>query len=239
VVFNRAVIAEYIDAGCNHISPASRGNRRSKLLRMAELLLPPDQRVLRLVPLPSADASAPYSSADITMLRGWATGQNTVHRTQGAHVLLFLGLGAGLSTSEIANAKVEDVTFDDQGTLVAVTGARKRIVPVLAEWENVLEGLTAQRAGAEFLFRPNRTSSYVNLVSNFVARTAGTQIRPTPGRMRATWIVNHLTAGTPIPALVEAAGVESLEPFTRYLKFVPGINLTEARKAMRLQVRNR
>jgi len=38
--------------------------------------------------------------------------------------------------------------------------------------------------------------------------------------MRSTWIVTQLSAGTNVRALVRAAGVDSLEAFTRYLAFV-------------------
>ena len=45
--------------------------------------------------------------------------------------------------------------------------------------------------------------------------------------MRATWIVTHLTAGSPVKALVEAAGVDSLEALTRYLRFVPDADVAD------------
>ncbi|QNK82062.1 hypothetical protein [Nakamurella sp. PAMC28650] len=61
VLFHRDVIAEYTAVGCDHLKPAARGNVRSRLLRMSEVLLPPEKRVSRLasiflemVGLPSA-----------------------------------------------------------------------------------------------------------------------------------------------------------------------------------------
>jgi len=38
--------------------------------------------------------------------------------------------------------------------------------------------------------------------------------------MRSTWITTQLSAGTHVRTLVAAAGVDSLEAFTRYLGFV-------------------
>jgi hypothetical protein len=46
------------------------------------------------------------------------------------------------------------------------------------------------------------------------------RVRPTSQRLRATWIVHHLDAGVPVVTLMRAAGVESLESFTRYVRFV-------------------
>jgi hypothetical protein len=39
--------------------------------------------------------------------------------------------------------------------------------------------------------------------------------------MRSTWLVQQMAACVPLTALVEAAGVDSLEALTRYLAFVP------------------
>lgn len=42
--------------------------------------------------------------------------------------------------------------------------------------------------------------------------------------MRSTWLVQQMAARAPLPALVEAAGVDSLEALTRYLQFVPAVH---------------
>ncbi len=56
--------------------------------------------------------------------------------------------------------------------------------------------------------------------------------------MRATWMVTHLTAGSPVKALVEAAGVDSLEALTRYLRFVPDADVAAYRAAFRAATRS-
>lgn len=236
LVFNRDVIAEYAANGCSHLAPASRGNVRSRLLRMSEILLPPDKRVARLAPLPPAAAAQPYSRAEITILRGWATGQNTALRTEVAHVLLALGLGAGLAAQEIAGVRIKDVTIDDEGILVHVTGKRARTVPVLSEWEPVLADLRGTKVAQEsFLLIPDRTKSFPNLITGFVRKSAGAQLRPQTQRMRATWVVTHLIVGTPVRALLKAAGVDSLEAFTRFVPFIPTMDATQERRVLRLQ----
>jgi hypothetical protein len=70
-----------------------------------------------------------------------------------------------------------------------------------------------------YAFRENHTANYPNLISSFVVRSSSMRVRPTSQRLRATWIVHHLSAGVPVATLMRAAGVESLEAFTRYVRF--------------------
>lgn len=235
VVFHRDTIAEFIAHGCPGLSPASAGNFRSRLLRMSELLLPPQQRTTRLAPLPSSDPSQPYSAADVVALRSWANGQNTQYRVQQCNLLLALGLGAGLSNTEVLHARTRHVHVDDEGVLIRVEGTRPRLVPVLVIWEIVLADYASARHldPGQFVFRPRRTSTHANMVINFVDKVNQGRVRPVVKRMRATWIVTHLAAGTPVKALTTAAGVDSLEALTRYLRFVPDADITQLRQEFR------
>jgi hypothetical protein len=74
VVFDRLVIEEFIAQGCPALTPASAGNQRSKLLRMAEALNPSAANRARFAPLPPADPVRPYSASELAGLRSWATG---------------------------------------------------------------------------------------------------------------------------------------------------------------------
>lgn len=234
-VFRREVIGEYIARGCPQMSPASAGNRRSQLLRMSELLLPPQTKVSRLAPMPPSDALSPYAPHEITALRSWARGLNTQYRREQAHLLLALGLGAGLSNAEILAVQSRHIHVDDEGVLVEVVGRRPRIVPMLATWEQVLIDYCLARPlnAHQYVFRPRRTSQDSNTIGNFVDRTRPGTVKATAQRMRVTWIVTHLRAGSPLTALIEAAGVDSLEALTRYLKYVPGKDLSEVRAQFR------
>lgn len=234
VVFRREVIAEYIAHGCPQMSAASAGNRRSQLLRMSELLLGPQHRVERLAPLPPPDPSAPYSAGEVVALRSWATGQNSTYRRVNCNVLLALGLGAGLSASEIIDAQAGHVHVDTDGVLVEVVGSRARFAPVLAEWEQVLAQVASSAMRPDmFLFRPTRQKSHKNLIANFVDKTTPGSVRANAQRMRSTCLVTHLSAGSPPKALVEAAGVDSLEALTRFLRFVPDLDPAQARRRLR------
>jgi len=230
IVFHRDTIARFISVGCPELKPASRGNLRSMLLRMSEILGQPAPR--RLKALPPSDPSAPYSAEELVSLRSWASGQSTASRRANASVLLAIGAGAGLSAFEIGELRVADIQVDELGVLVNVTGSRARSVPVLREWEDALIDRVASMDPEKYAFRENHTTFYPNLVSNFVDRGHPTRVRLTTQRLRATWIVRHLVAGTPVVALMDAAGVESLEAFTRYTAFVLPLGIARLRSAL-------
>lgn len=231
VVFDRTVIDEYIVHGCPTLAQASAGNRRSQLLRVAEALHQSGQPV-RLSPLPTSDPVRPYSPAEMTALRSWAAGQSTLTRRRDAHTLLALGAGAGLAVEDISGLTAGMVTVDDEGVLIAVPGRRARPVPMLASWETPLIDAVESVPAARLLFCANRTTTGKNFVSSFVHRSAGVSLKPSTQRLRATWIVTHLVARTPVVPLMTAAGVVSLEALTRYLRYLPGIDPVVARRAL-------
>jgi integrase len=221
VVFNRDTIARFIAVGCGAWKPAARGNLRSQLLRMSEVLLGRSASLRRLGALPPSDPAQPYSRTELIRLRSWASSQSTPFRRTNAAVLLSLGAGAGLSASEIGELRVGDIHVSDAGVTIGVTGVRARRVPVRRVWEGPLVDRVRTTAAESYAFRENHTANYPNLISSFVVRSGTMQVRPTSQRLRSTWIVHHLSACVPVVTLMRAAGVDSLEAFTRYVRFIP------------------
>jgi integrase len=126
VLLRREVIARYIEVGCPTMKLAARGNARSQLLRVAEALLDTRRAPARLKPLPASDPARPYSSQEMSALLSWAEHQSTGDRRQNAHVLLALGAGAGLSTSEIGQLRVEQIDVTSDGVTVSIAAGRVR-----------------------------------------------------------------------------------------------------------------
>ncbi|MBC7596360.1 MAG: hypothetical protein H7288_20935, partial [Kineosporiaceae bacterium] len=170
VLLRREVIARYIEVGCPTLKAAARGNARSQLLRVAEALLESRRAPARLNPLPASDPARPYGSQEMSALLSWAEHQSTGDRRQNAHVLLALGAGAGLSTSEIGQLRVEQIDINADGVAVNILAGRLRSVPVITEWEEALRSRKERTPGGLFAFRPNHTIMYPNLISNFVDR---------------------------------------------------------------------
>lgn len=232
LVFRRDVIGNYIASGAGEYKPAGRGNLRSQLLRMAEVLLP-ESTQRRLPPLPASDPTRPYRRTEIQSLRAWADWQSTPARQANARTLLALGLGAGLSAIEIGTLRIQHIHVDRLGVIVHVQGERPRTVPVLREWEPDLVARSRQLPEDKWAFRENHTAFYPNLISNFVNRSKATVVRPQAQRMRTTWLLTHLKAGTPLPSLLAAAGIESLSALNRYLQFLQPEQAVDVRLRLR------
>lgn len=233
VVFDRWQIEAFVAAGCPATwSPASRGNRRSALFRTSEALLGPEARTPRVAPLPPADPARPYAAGDLIGFRSWATGQRTDARRRDCRVLLALGAGAGIATEDLLSLRATDIDRIDDTFVANVGGRRARRVPLLDSWADLLTGAFVGLGADDFVFRPRRRGAAQNAVSNFLARTTGAA-KPSTQRLRATWIVHHLTIGTPVKALMAAAGVQSLATMTRYLRFVPDPVADEAYRWLR------
>lgn len=220
-VFARDNIVAHVAAGLSEFGQATRTNRRSQLLRVAEALLEPALAPRALPPLAPSDPTVPYSEEEQSALVEWARKRKRTKGCDDAMMLLALGFGAGLSAQEVMNVRAGDITDAGDAVLVRVTEGRVRVLPVLRTWEKVL----ARRAGAlaprEHMFKPGRTGAGKNLISNFIATAKADGVHAQTQRMRSTWLVQQMAACTPLPTLVEAAGVDSLEALTRYLVFVP------------------
>jgi integrase len=216
--FDPAIIERFVANGLPDYAPASRGNRRSILLRMSEALLGERTRRVRLAPLPPSTASSPYSREEAAALRQWARTLSGARR-RSALALVALGLGAGLSASEIAGVRKCDVETNGDNLIVRVGGSRARSVRLD---DASAEGLSLALRGIEskdWVFCGGRVAGGKNLVTNFVTRTHADGILANSQRMRATWIVGHLNSGTAVIELMRAAGVASLEAVTRYVQY--------------------
>lgn len=189
----------------------------------------------RLTPLCKAGPSRPYTASEIAQLRSWALGQNTTLRRRDGQTLLALGLGAGLSASEMRDLRVGAIHVDDEGVLVSVSGKRSRIVPVLAAWEQPLRDLRTQAPASHLAFGNERTQpTSRNAITNFVGRTKGVGLKPQSQRLRSTWIVTHLLHGTRVDYLSAASGLATTEMLDRFSMFLPPVTLTNHRAALRL-----
>lgn len=229
-------IENFINGGCEDLAEATRATYRSRLTQMAKRLLPYEDRVFERLPLSSANnVPVPFSGVEVERLRFWAAHQKTEYRRLNAHLLLALGLGAGLSTQEIIDVTTGDIAVDHEGVLVFVHGARTRAVPVLAVWEEILAlvAQTAMRTDIHVFAARRHSPSNPNLVNAFLGDALTPPVHLTAQRMRSTWIVGHLASGVPAPLLARAAGVVRVDSLARYLQFVPEPTHEDGRAALR------
>jgi hypothetical protein len=225
------IIEAFVRDGLPTYTVAGRANRRSQLRALRDAL--GRTNAFKPEAMASSDPSAPYTKAEVRRLTKWAEAQPTDEYRRDALSILSLGLGAGLAAGEIADMRGSGIRIDSAGIRVTVEATRSRTVQVRRDWEGPLLAHAAQAKPDEFLIRPDRKASSRNFLSNLVDRSAGPEFRPQSQRMRATWMVEHLTIGTPMQVLIDAAGVQSLEAFSRFLKFVPSVPEREARALLR------
>jgi hypothetical protein len=89
----------------------------------------------------------------------------------------------------------------------------------------------ARRAGDDFIFRPGPADrGYKNFVNGFAGRLAAGPGGPllSAGRCRASFLCDHLAAGTPVPVLLAITGIAEAESLARYARHVPGVSPSKA-----------
>lgn len=72
--------------------------------------------------------------------------------------------------------------------------------------------------GSGWAFRADQRGSNVNLITDFVSRTASPMEIQTR-RMRAAWLVHHLDAHTSLKYLLRISGLTSAEALDRVLPY--------------------
>jgi len=224
---DRFVIERYSAAAAG-----TRSNYRSRLRRVGEQVLGHAVYPLQPMPYGRAELLPPYSRREIAALTGWSRGLPTPHMRHNALALLALGLGAGLRADEISRLVGNDVRADGEGTTLHVAGDHPRLVAVIDQWGAIAARLAAG-CGTEAVFLSDRERPRKNDISNFVGRLPQADgVRLQVGRLRTTWIVQHLMAGTRFDILVAASGAQGGQ-IGEYVRYLEPYDLTAAAAALR------
>lgn len=178
----------------------------------------------------SASPTAPYTDAEQYEIRQWAQNQLTENRRRDSGAVAALGLGCGLTSGEMLTARVRDLRVLDDG-MVAVEVQGARTVPVLEEWNDMLAPLVDEDP-ARFVVRPGATFRGPGVMGEHLTASHG--MTPSPQRMRATWLLRHVDAGTPLNNLLQAAGLTSSDFLRRVLPFALHLDGNRAVNALRL-----
>ncbi|MDN4478630.1 hypothetical protein QQX10_10560 [Demequina sp. SYSU T00039] len=236
VIFHPEVIATFISQGCDDLKPSSRGSYRSRALQMTDKFFPGLRGNVKNQALEDFDnAPEPYTDQEVIELRHWAGNQGTRYRSVNMTLMLALGIGAGLSNSEIAAVTAGDVQVDDHGVVIRVRGDRPREVPVLAEWESEIAQLAraAMRPTLHLICPRRRVLNNPSLIAALILDGSTPPVTVTVQRMRSTWIVGHLNARVPRDVVARAAGIKRTEGLSRYDKFLAPTDTSSARTLLR------
>jgi integrase len=216
------VIEAFCVAGLAGRAPATRGTYRSVLYRLAVVAHgPPGQRP---TPFAGAKAPAPYSADQRAELAAAAAAQRGPVKRCSALAMVVFGIGAGLRPGELVALRGSDVIRRGRGVRVHVSGAAARVVPVASRYAGRAREL-ARRAGSGFVFRPGPADrGYKNFVTNFARGLVADPAAPrlSMSRARASFICDHLAAGTPLGELLAITGICQAESLARHARHVQG-----------------
>lgn len=217
-MFRRRVVEEYVHRGMESFTRGSRATYRSVLLTIVDAVTPLSELPF---PIPRSDPTPPYTVAEIAALRSWGRAQGSAVRRRDAAVLLAMGIGAGLATRELLSVRTGDIDVRGDEIHILVWSGRPRLVPVLPAWQPGLRAAMGELGDDQWVFRVGRTGVRSAQVTDFLHRGHTTELDVRPARMRTTWLLSHLQAGTPPRDLLRFAGLEHLAALDRIRRFLP------------------
>jgi integrase len=224
-LFAGEVTEAFVAHGLDDRAPSTKGTYRSVLRELAGLPRPGRAPGYR-----GSMAAPPYSPSERTELSFVARAQRKTWRRHSALVLLALGIGAGLRTSEIVAVTGDDVVCSRRAVLVRVGGTQAREVPVRGSEAGVLRAL-ASGAGSSYLFHPEQADRRAaNFVNDFCAGLTAdpAAARLSVGRCRSSYICGHLAGGTELSVLLGLTGIREVESLWRYAAHVEGAPASKA-----------
>ena len=168
------------------LSGVARRTLRTNLRFIARRVVP--QLAPADVPLPRERAKAPYSAAEIAGYLALADAQPALSRRIRAAGLVCVGAGAGLIRADLRAVRGTDVICRSGGVIVAVRGARARVVPVLARYHDRL--LAAAAFAGTGLICGGADPARRNITTPLTRSLSGGAGLPRLDtcRLRATWL---------------------------------------------------
>lgn len=217
-------IERFIATGLADFKESTRNTIRSRLLHLSRSVCTPKVGNLPAAPrLRRARVKAPYEPELIDQYLALADAQATARRRNGLAAIVLLGAGAGLSANEMRYVTGNRISFENGLQRVRLERRTARWAFVLARYTDRLQNL-ATVAGSRLLLggeSPERRDATAGLLSSI---DGGQDLPPLEvGRLRSTWIVEHLTIGTRLDVLMEAAGLKSSTSITDLVRYVPAM----------------
>ena len=172
----------------------------------------------------NAYLAAPYNASEVAGYWAAADAQATRHRTHVFRALLALGLGAGLSSTEMFDLHAAHVLTYPDVSVVRVIVLPDRLVPVRHDLTGVLDGLCEAQPEGRLL--GGRASEAAAVKNKAGALRRGLDIPAwlpalSLSRLRTTWAVAVLSVPVTIAEFHAMAGTtsaKSIEAYTRHVR---------------------
>lgn len=226
-VFARSRIDRFLAQDCARLAAGTRAGYRSRLDAVAQVLLNGGNDA----PWPRASISAldvvvPYTYEQTGQMTAWARALRPYPRRERVQAVIALGLGAGLRPRDMLDVAGHSVLRDEHGVHLPLSGPAgqgpPRTVTVTATWEDAVWE-HAQASGPNLLVARNRGAVQAETLSaTLLVASRGAAVPVTIRRLRNTWLARHLAAGTPLPLLMQQAGLTTLAHFEDLLQ-VPNV----------------
>jgi hypothetical protein len=197
----------------------SRATHRSDLRRLGPKLTRKAPWQPRPTSMARRKVAVPYTAVEVEQLCYDALQQHTAFRRRLARALLALGLGAGLDGRWVGWIRGTDVVRRDGIVEVRVGAPAARSVIVRALWEDELLELAKGARQGYLIGSQSKVRNRVTDMAKRLDRPSGHPALNT-ARLRATWLVEHMGAGTRLPELCAAAGMDGFEFLSELLPFV-------------------
>lgn len=226
------VIERYIAVGMPGSRDSTRATRRAILRRIARHCASPP----RDLPPPIAyrRVRPPYAVDEVAGFVALAAAQPTPSRRRTLRAILHLGLGCGIASRDLAWVRGEDIAqLADGAVSVTVSGGTRprKVIALQAHEAALLELARFTRSG---LLIGGTVRGRRNVTRGPLDRVVGGDDLPRleTARLRSTWLLAHLHGRTPLPALMQAAGLTTVRPLEDLLHLC-AIDEDEARAALR------
>lgn len=230
LILDPDTVERFVDIGLK--GDRSRATYRSELRRVGPLLTRRAPWEPRAPAVARRQVARPYTPEEVALLRADVQRQPTAARRRTARAFLALGLGAGLDGRWATRVGACDLTATKTALTVRVGEPAPRSVVVLREWEDELIDLAAQ-AEDKFLVGGSSTSNKRagHLTARLVVPTGHPRLAP--ARLRSTWLLTHLVAGTRLPELCRAAGLQGVTVVSDLLEHVDLLDDDSAHRMLR------
>lgn len=221
-----AVIDVYTEDRAREVIRVMAERERKMLRTLAGIAPTVERRPVSTV----SEPERPYSDVELAMFHTWATHQRTQHQRIACMAVFALAVGCGLTSSEILAVRDTDLLVIDGAPAVRVK-RDGRIVPVVDRWRHCLDQVI-DGASSGLVVAPNARDRRSAMQT--VLRYSTGEAKPSPARLRVTWLVAHLEAGTPLAALLPASGMTSTDSLRRAMSYVRPMSAERSLAALRM-----
>lgn len=209
VVFKASTVERFVAIGLDGMAPSSRATIRARLRALAEAAAPATTTP-RAPALPRTRVRAPYRPDEVAGLLALARAQPSPTRRQGLLAVILCGVGAGCDARDLRRLRGHDIeATPGGGATVRIRAPRGRSAPVLDAY--AAELLEVAGLVGDGLLAGGRREDRRSVTTHLLTGVVGGADLPgiDPGRLRSTWLVTHLGAGTRLDVLMAAAGLST------------------------------